>query len=185
MLASRTDLEAAASRGDPLAFLFFWGHTPRADGQVSSSCLSQWWVSPFTVEGEEFATAEHWMMAGKARLFGDEACRERILAAPTPAEAKKLGRAARGFDGPTWEAHRFALVVDGNRHKFQQHPPLAAFLLATGTRVLVEASPVDAIWGIGLAADAADAQDPRRWRGLNLLGFALMEVRAALRAGLR
>lgn len=79
-----------------------------------------------------------------------------------------------------WAAHRFAAVVDGNRGMFGADPQLGAYLLGTGDAVLVEASPVDAIWGIGLAADHPDAPHPSRWPGLNLLGFALMQVRAEL-----
>jgi ribA/ribD-fused uncharacterized protein len=99
----------------------------------------------------------------------------RILEAATPAEAKKLGAQVRGFDPATWEVERFGVVVAGNRAKFGQHPDLAAFLRGTAPRVLVEASPVDRIWGIGMAADDPHAANPAR--GLNLLGFALMQVR--------
>lgn len=86
----------------------------------------------------------------------------------------------RGFDEARWLAHRFDLVVEGNFAKFTQHPDLLRFLLSTGDRVLVEASPVDAIWGIGLAANDPQSADPARWQGLNLLGFALMVVRDRL-----
>ena len=119
-------------------------------------------------------------MAEKARLFGDDILVQ-ILAAKSPAEAKKLGREIQGFDAEVWEAHKVDIVRAGNLHKFGQHKDLLKFLLSTGDRVLVEASPVDAIWGIGLAADAPEAADPARWRGPNLLGFALMEVRDELR----
>lgn len=120
------------------------------------------------------------MMAGKARLFGDEESVPGILAARTPAEAKKRGRLVRGFDDAAWTAARFELVVDGNVAKFGQDPALRDYLLGTRDRVLVEASPVDRVWGIGLAADDERAADPARWRGLNLLGFALMEARERL-----
>ena len=162
-------------------FLLFWGHQPSPDGTVTKACFSQWWPAAFTVAGATYATAEHWMMAEKARLFGDAEVLAQILAAATPAEAKKLGRKIRGFDAAGWDAQKYELVVAGNGHKFGRHPALAAFLRATGGRVLVEASPVDTIWGIGLAADHADAENPARWRGENLLGFALMEVRDQLR----
>lgn len=84
------------------------------------------------------------------------------------------------MDEATWLRHRYGIVVEGNLAKFGQHPALGAFLRGTGDRILVEASPVDPVWGVGLAADAPGAQDPGRWRGLNLLGFALMDVRARL-----
>ncbi|MFJ4525211.1 NADAR family protein [Streptomyces sp. NPDC088810] len=166
--------------GSRIKYLYFWGHRPRPDGRVGASCLSQWWPAPFVVDGVEYATAEHWMMAGKARLFGDAEAERKVLAAEHPAEAKKAGRLVRGFDEETWERERFRLVVEGSLHKFAAHDDLALFLLGTGDRVLVEASPVDRIWGIGLAADDEAAADPERWRGQNLLGFALMETRERL-----
>lgn len=88
----------------------------------------------------------------------------------------------RGFDEETWQRERFGVVVEGSVHKFASDAGLRAFLLGTGTRVLVEASPMDRVWGIGLAADDEAAMDPQRWRGPNLLGFALMEARERLRA---
>ena len=162
-------------------YLFFWGHTPKQKDEVDKSCFSQWFPAAFTVTGETYLTAEHWMMAEKARLFEDENVRQRMLAARTPGEAKKLGRQVKGFEPVAWDAVKFNLVVAGNYYKFSQHAALKAYLLTTGDRVLVEASPVDAIWGSGLAADHPDAGQPARWPGENLLGFALMAVRDQLR----
>ncbi|TWV30479.1 NADAR family protein [Streptomyces misionensis] len=176
-------LEALVSEvraGSRIKYLHFWGHRPRPDGTIGASCLSQWWPSPFVVDGKHYATAEHWMMAGKARLFGDERAEERVLSAARPAEAKKAGRLVRGFDEEIWERERFRIVVEGSVHKFAADDALRAFLLGTGDRVLVEASPLDRVWGIGLPAADDAASDPERWRGLNLLGFALMEARAEL-----
>ncbi|MEU9411575.1 NADAR family protein [Streptomyces sp. NPDC048281] len=171
----------AVQAGARIRYLHFWGHRPRPDGQVSASCLSQWWASPFVVDGVEYATAEHWMMAGKARLFGDAEAERAVLAAAHPAEAKKAGRLVRGFDESIWTRERSGIVVEGSVHKFAATPDLRDYLLSTGDRVLVEASPVDRVWGIGLAATDAAAEDPGRWRGLNLLGFALMQAREQLR----
>ena len=120
------------------------------------------------------------MMAEKARLFGDDDAAGRALRAPHPGAAKQVGREVRNFDQGVWEERRFGSVVAGNRAKFQQHAGLRGFLVGTGTRVLVEASPVDRVWGIGLAADDPRAATPGEWLGLNLLGFALMQVRAEL-----
>jgi len=161
-------------------FLFFWGHQPSADASVTKSCFSQWYAASFSVDGMLYRTAEHFMMAEKARLFGDQAIHERVLSASTPAQAKRLGRMVEGFKDETWLRERFEIVVRANCEKFSQNKALGQFLLDTGDRVLVEASPVDAIWGIGLAADHPDADRPHRWPGLNLLGFALMEVRQTL-----
>ncbi|MFJ9842915.1 NADAR family protein [Kitasatospora sp. NPDC101155] len=177
---NRADLAALMTAGARPKWVMFWGHTQRKGGGTLQECLSQWWPGRFTVDGVTYASAEHWMMAGKARMFGDEAIEQRVLKARTPAEAKKLGRLVKGFDDQEWTAGRFELVVEGNVAKFSQDEALRDYLLGTGGRVLVEASPVDRIWGIGLAADDIRAERPLEWRGLNLLGFALMEARARL-----
>ncbi|WP_425580863.1 NADAR family protein [Streptomyces thermospinosisporus] len=182
-ISSRQALIEALRSGEKVEYLHFWGHRPRPDGRIGPSCLSQWWPSPFTVDGVEYATAEHWMMAAKARLFQDREAERRILAAEHPAQAKKAGRLVRGFDEAVWREERFGIVVEGSVHKFAAHDALRRFLLNTGERVLVEASPVDRVWGIGLAATDDGAMDPERWRGPNLLGFALMEARRRLRGG--
>jgi ribA/ribD-fused uncharacterized protein len=177
---SREELVAAVRAGGRPKWLMFWGHRPLREGIVDSSCLSQWWPASFVVDATTYGSAEHWMMAGKSRIFGDEQTREQILAARTPGEAKKLGRLVRGFDEQAWAAARFDLVVEGSVAKFGQHPDLLRYLLGTSNRVLVEASPLDRVWGIGLASTEQHATDPERWRGLNLLGFALMEARSRL-----
>lgn len=182
-IENREALVSAVRAGAAVKYLHFWGHRPRPDGRIGQSCLSQWWPSPFVVDGLGYATAEHWMMAAKARLFEDAGAEQRILAARSPAQAKKEGRLVRGFDEETWRRERFRIVVEGSVHKFASDAGLRAFLLGTGRRVLVEASPMDRVWGIGLAADDEAAMDPQRWRGPNLLGFALMEARERLRSG--
>ncbi|WP_349876692.1 NADAR family protein [Micromonospora sp. HUAS YX12] len=179
-IRSVADLTAALDTGETVKYLHFWGHRPRRDGSIGASCLSQWWPAAFTVDGREFATAEHWMMWHKATLFGDHAIAERVLAAGHPHRAKALGRQVRDFDEATWAARRYEIVVAGSVAKFARHEPLRRFLLGTGDRVLVEASPTDRVWGIGLTADDPRAASPATWRGDNLLGFALMEARAAL-----
>lgn len=180
--SSVEDLIALRDSGAALKFLFFWGHRPRQDGSAGPGCLSQWWPSPFTVDGRVFATAEHWMMWSKAMLFGDEATAARVLAAEHPGEAKNLGREVRRFDENVWQRERFGIVVAGSIAKFEQHQDLQSFLLGTGKRILVEASPLDRVWGIGLAATDPKASDPVRWEGLNLLGFALMRAREVVAA---
>lgn len=175
-------LVRAVRAGARIKYLHFWGHRPQPDGRVGASCLSQWWPSPFVVEGVPYATAEHWMMAEKARLFEDAEAEQRALAAGHPSQAKKAGRLVRGFDEAIWERERLRIVVEGSVHKFASDPALRSFLLGTGDRVLVEASPVDRVWGIGLSADDEAAMTPERWRGRNLLGFALMQARERLRA---
>ena len=167
---------ARFNSGEQLSFTFFWGHQ-RNKTVVTASCFSQWFEAGFVVEGQHYPTAEHFMMAEKAALFDDQDIRTQVFSAPTPNAAKALGRNVRGFDEKVWLQHRYDIVVRANQAKFSQNPPLNEYLLQTGSRVIVEASPVDSIWGIGLAQDNADVNNPNLWKGLNLLGFALMQVR--------
>ncbi|MCO6007654.1 NADAR family protein [Actinoallomurus purpureus] len=174
------DLVQLEGQGELPELLLFWGHRPPKGGGVGKGCLSQWYPAPFTVDGVRYATAEHFMMVGKARLFGDAEAEKVVLADDDPGKAKGAGRKVRGFDEETWAERRYDLVVAANEAKFGQHPALRDFLLATGDRVLVEASPYDTVWGIGLSASQPEARHPAQWRGLNLLGFALMDVRGSL-----
>ncbi|MEV5768956.1 NADAR family protein [Micromonospora sp. NPDC052213] len=173
----------ALATGGGVKYLFFRGHQPQPDGSIGPGCLSQWWPAPFVVDGIRYATAEHYMMVSKARLFGDEAIAAQMLTVPHPGAVKALGRQGRDFDQATWDACSFDLVVAGNVAKFGQHPDLGQYLSRTGNRVLVEASPADRVWGIGLSATDPRAHDPAHWRGRNLLGFALMRARAQLVSG--
>ncbi len=182
-LITKEDLARRAAAGEQLDYVFFWGHTPKETGVVDAACLSQWYPAPFTEEKVSYPTAEHFMMVQKARVFGDADAEKAILAAVTAGEAKRIGRGTKGFDRDAWEKQRVDVVLRGSIAKFKQNPALGKFLDATGESVLVEASPDDAIWGIGFAKDDPRASDPRKWRGLNLLGFALMEARKRLRAG--
>ena len=131
-------------------------------------------------ECEEFLTAEHYMMVQKTRAFGDTSIARHILDAATPEDAKALGREVRGFNEKVWAAIRYDVVVAANFEKFRQHTDLGAYLRSTEGQILVEANPADRIWGIGLAANDIRAPKPAEWRGLNLLGFALMDVRDRL-----
>ena len=174
------NLKAEQAQGIKRNFLFFWGHKPAKDGRITQSCLSQWWEQPFEVEGITYSTAEHWMMAGKAKLFKDDEMLAKIIASKHPHQAKKLGRQVQNFDQQVWEEHRYAIVLEGNLHKFGQHDALKAYLTNTKNSIMVEASPFDKIWGIGMAKDNPKAQNMDTWNGLNLLGFVLMEVRDLL-----
>jgi ribA/ribD-fused uncharacterized protein len=153
---------------------------PAVPGELGPECLCQWYPAPMDVDGVRFPTAEHYMMWCKARLFGDEDSAFRVLADPAPAVAKQLGRQVRGFEPQRWDRHKVDIVVTGSAAKFRQHPELGDYLRSTAGCVLAEASPVDLIWGIGFAADDPRAHDPVEWRGENLLGFALMQVRRGL-----
>jgi len=180
----RESIVRAVRAGVSFDFLCFYGHKPSDDGQLTDACFSQWWDSPFDLDGVTYDTAEHWMMASKATLFRDEEMLAQILVAPSPAAAKKLGRAVRNFDGALWGRHRFDLVTKGNVAKFSSTPELKRHLLDTGDAILVEAAARDTIWGVGLGASNPAARDPTRWRGSNLLGFALVRARHVLRGEL-
>ena len=175
----RYTLEQLLNSNEPREFLFFWGHSGKA-GKVGPNCLSQWYVASFDIEGTQYPSAEHFMMASKARLFGDHKTLAKILASAEPKDAKALGRMVVGFEAALWEAHGFDFVVQANLAKFSQNLELKDFLISTSPKVLVEASPVDPVWGIGLASDDPQALDAAQWPGRNLLGFALMEVREQL-----
>lgn len=180
MKYSRKEIEKAYQSGKKMKFLFFWGHQKHPYGAVDSSCLSQWWSCEFEVDGITYPTTEHWMMAEKARLFSDKNTLTEILSSNSPGKAKQLGRQVMGFSQSIWDEYRFRIVVQGNYHKFRQNTRLKKFLINTKKRILVEASPTDKIWGIGLERSNEFASVPTQWKGLNLLGFALMEVRDLL-----
>jgi ribA/ribD-fused uncharacterized protein len=177
------DLRRRVSEGWQPEFVFFWSLEPARHGILGSECLSQWYPAPFVVDDVKFATAEHYMMWSKARLFGDDASAAEILADPNPEVAKRLGRRVRSFVATKWYEHRFDIVLRASVAKFTQNVQLREFLLGTSARVLAEASPTDLVWGIGLEAGDDRAKNPRQWRGLNLLGFALMRARAQLTSG--
>ena len=149
---------------------------------TAASPFSQWHPCRFEALGNTFNCAEQFMMHGKAALFGDAAIAAKILASSDPKQHKALGRKVASFDDARWRAERAAIVKAGNRAKFTQNAPLLDQLLATRGTTLVEASPYDRIWGIGLAATDPRAQDPKTWRGQNLLGKILTELRDELAA---
>lgn len=170
------------NKGEDINFCFFWGHQVPKDGRMTKSCFSQWYIAPFTDEnGIEYHTAEHFMMAAKARVFEDKAVLAEILASKDPKEVKALGRKITPFDPTIWDLYKYEIVKQGNLLKFSQNEAMRNVLLTTGDSVIVEASPFDAIWGIGLSEKNEKSLLAETWRGKNLLGFALMEVRDALR----
>ncbi len=148
---------------------FFW------DG-----VFSQWYVAPFKIGHKTFNTCEQWMMYQKAITFNDSDTARKILATNSPREQKRLGRAVKNFDDRKWMSVAYNIVVQGNRAKFSQHPELLEELKATIGKTLVEASPFDTRWGIGMSATDPGVKDSANWRGDNLLGKALTQVRKEL-----
>ncbi|MBQ1433239.1 MAG: NADAR family protein [Ruminococcus sp.] len=176
---------AEAAKKDYLAcvkqkFVLFWGHHTSVDGSITKSCLSQWYESPFEVDGIKYSCAEQFMMASKAQLFGDSEILEKILRSNDQETIKALGREVRGFNSDIWDEHKFTIVFYGNLMKFSQNEDLRRYLLSTDGKILAEASPYDGIWGIKLSSDDEGAMKPVKWKGENLLGFALMQVRDEL-----
>ena len=182
MNCSKKNLLDRILQGASVEYLFFWVHQPSPDGKVTASCLSQWWPCEFTDGDLRYCCAEQFMMAAKARCFHDEFTQHRILAENDPAAIKKLGRQVRNFSPVLWNEKKCAIVIEGISSSSCRKLPYEIFLLTTGDMVMVEASPSDCIWGIGLRRDDPDSREPEKWRGENLLGFALMEVRDLLRA---
>jgi ribA/ribD-fused uncharacterized protein len=161
--------------GHQINYIFFWSH--KKTTPVSKSCFSQWYDSKFIVEGNEYYSTEQWMMAEKALLFGDKEKYKQIIDNHNPKKIKALGRQVKYFNQRVWEENRYKIVVNGNLQKFSQNKELFEYIKTTNKKILVEASPVDMIWGVGLGQDNPDISSPYFWKGLNLLGYALMEVR--------
>lgn len=155
-----------------MEFVFFW---------ETKSPFSQWHPVGFELDGTYFRTAEHYMMWAKAMLFGDEESAQEVLETKHPRDVKAIGRKVKGFDSKVWEENCKQIVYTGNDAKFRQNPEMLEALMSTGTSDLVEASPYDTVWGIGLSADDPLAQDKSTWRGTNYLGEVLTSLREKLR----
>ena len=174
------ELEEQIQRGKKFNYIYFWGHRQKRENTIDKSCLSQWYPRGFEIDEVYYRTAEHYMMAEKARLF-EPSCVDMILASKTTKEVKLLGRSIKNFDDKIWSAKSFDIVVQANIAKFSQHQDLKEFLLyQTGKKVFVEASPYDKVWGVGMLENSANISNPLKWNGLNKLGFALMVVREEL-----
>ena len=167
-------------KGKKQKFLFFWGHQPSKDGSITKTCFSQWWKSVFIENGRKYCCMEQYMMAKKAELFEDNEILEEIMETADPKKIKALGRKVKNFDEKKWNETKYSIVFVGNLLKFSQDENLKDFLISTKNDIIVEASPYDKIWGIGMSADDEFVENPTRWKGENLLGFALMEVRDEL-----
>lgn len=143
--------------------------------------FSNWAFAPFHLDGTDYTCSEQYMMAKKAELFDDEDTLKKIMATDSPHEQKALGKKVKNFNKAKWEAVAKEVVYRGCLAKFNQNPDLKAFILSTEDQVLVEASPTDTIWGIGLAENDPRALDPNQWKGTNWLGEVLMDVRDTIR----
>ncbi|CAB1118124.1 unnamed protein product [Ectocarpus sp. CCAP 1310/34] len=142
------------------------------------SPFSQWTPSTFTVDGVVYSCAEQFFAAETARLLGGRCALQNITRVSDPALHNKFGREVHGFEQSVWEQERENIVLTNSYAKFSQNSELRNHLLGSGDKILAEASPYDRVWGIGLQADHPDAGCTSRWRGLNLLGTALQNVRS-------
>lgn len=145
------------------------------------SKLSQWHMVNFFVDGIPYICCEQYMMAQKALLFGDMQSHAEIMEADHPRDHQKLGRMIKGFDQELWDESKYSIVYTGNYHRFSQNDEDWQWLNATGNTMLVEASPIDRVWGIGMDMKDPDINDESKWRGQNLLGKVLTEVRDTIR----
>ena len=162
-------------------YIFFCLYTEKKEGELSKSCLSQWYDCSFEIDGILYSTAEQYMMSQKALLFNDNETNLKIMGSKTPKKYKQLGRQVKNFSPKLWDEKKFDIVVKGNLAKFSQNENLKQFLLNTKNKILVEASPYDKIWGIGMAQDDKDIYNQDKWKGENLLGKALMKVREIIK----
>lgn len=162
--------------GEQMSFSLFWG----VDERYGSFC--QWYQSEFTMGEFTYKCAEQAMMAEKARTFGDGKILLEIMNyGHEPQYVKHLGRKVKNFDHFIWDSMRLEKVRDINYHKFTQNEDLKDILLSTGDSIIVEASPFDKIWGVGLSEHSSGVTVPTQWTGQNLLGEALMDVRDQIR----
>ena len=147
-------------------FVFFW-----------NGIYSQWYSSRFSIAGIEYNCCEQYMMAMKALTFNDQESYEAIMSTSSPREQKEFGRGVKNFNTDKWNEVCREYVYQGNLAKFTQNPNLKVELLKTGDREIVEASPYDKIWGIGMGVDHRNIEDKSKWQGKNWLGEAIMQVR--------
>ena len=187
-----------------MSTVFFYSHNKdKYSTNKWRHVFSQWYIKPFLydkynmydlskiinnyekyVTGKLFYCRETWMMAHKALLFANGSNKrfnlevfKAIMKSKNQHNIKKLGRKVRGYTDKEWHKWRYLVVVNGNYLQFSQDDKLKKILLNTGNKTIAEASPFDRIWGIGMGEKKAKEVDQPGWRGLNLLGKALIEVR--------
>lgn len=164
----------------------FWGVN------AENAEFSNFYYSPFDVVEDgltkRFTSVEHYFMYCKAVEFSDTEIAKQLLKNQSGSgpQYKKLGRNVRNYNDSVWSQVRYEHMLNGLRYKFTSNPALKERLLLTGNSILVEASPFDSIWGIGMGKTTRngrplDWENVTHWRGSNLLGYALMELRDELR----
>ena len=142
--------------------------------------LSNWYMSDFVIDDIKFTSMEQYMMYKKAQLFNDKKIMQEILSTDNVGKIKMLGRSVKNYDEVMWNGVRQIVVYEGLYAKFSQNESLREKLLATENDILAECAVSDCIWGIGLAMNDDKRLSTEEWRGQNLLGFAIMQVREKL-----
>jgi ribA/ribD-fused uncharacterized protein len=164
----------------PTNFIYFWEHDALSHKGKNEGCCSQWCFSPFSIGDITYSCSEQYMMTEKALLFEDYVAYSAIMNAEHPGEMKAIGKRVANFEESIWKKERMGIVTTANVEKFGQNERLRQWLLDTGNKILVEASPYDKIWGIGYHTLDAPEIKPEDWAGQNLLGWAIMEARKQL-----
>lgn len=142
--------------------------------------LSNWYLSDFSAGDIQYSSMEQYMMHQKALLFNDRDAAEQILNTANVGKIKALGRSVKNYEDIIWNGMRQIVIYQGLLEKFQQNEEIKRMLLATQSDILAECAVQDKIWGIGLSMKDERRLDIKEWKGQNLLGFALMKVRAVL-----
>jgi len=148
------------------------------------SIYSQWAMRDMIIDEEQYNCNEQFMMYKKAELFGDDHALKHIMSACNPSVQKSWGRKVKNFDKDKWETIARDVVYKANYAKFSQNKDCLDRLMASGDKIIVEASPYDCIWGVGLRCDDPKVLDSKNWRGANWLGEAIMKVRTNMRISL-
>lgn len=183
MTTQRSNPSLVGGSSQEEKFTFFW----KEDSPFSQFHPSNFEGAPLFItkpedeKGYSFRHCEQWMMFNKAKLFKDEVTAAKIMNAVKPMDCKRFGRQVKGFDETLWKQNNKQIVMEGNRLKFTQNPHLLTELMQTEGTTLVEASPFDTVYGIGLAANKPEAKNRSTWRGQNVLGEVLTKLREELK----
>lgn len=153
-------------------YIFFWKE------DEDNGDFSNWSEHSIESNGVKFLTLEHYLMYSKAKLFGDDEIAEKIIKTKNPLYVKRLGRIVKNFNESIWAANRYQIMETGIKMKVEQNDDIKQLLLSTGSKIIVEASPYDTIWGIGMSKKNTNAIYEEKWKGLNLLGKAWMKIRS-------
>ena len=177
---NKLELIEKINKGEKFNYTFFWG--AKKSTKLTNSVFSQWYPASFIEDDITYCCCEQYMMAKKASLFNDEETLKEIMNETDPKKIKALGRKVKNFDDKIWKLWCDEIVFTGNYLKFSQNEDLKHYLLSTNDNILVEASPYDKIWGIGLKKEDKDATNPLVWPGENRLGFILTNVKEKIKS---